>query len=275
MEGDTDVNAFYLDASSNGVGLGTSLPVEKLDVRGNASASGNLTIGFNSQLRSQYGPLNLAYKSGLNAWTTGMTLDDITGFVGVGTTAPDTLLELASTTTNKLKLTHTDTTAEAVFGVDSTTAIVIPTGACICMRIRQADRSILAGSRTINSASSIYGLTLTSTKPAPAVQAVWRIQLRGRDSSTNIIDGGYLYASVTGAYTQRSQGLRAVVSNAAGATISNINGVQSRLNGDMGTVTGTRVFSGRIFNNRRNHPHPLRPLCGCPYPGNGQLRHIH
>ena len=70
------------------VGIGTTSPLEKLTVTGSASVSANLTIGQTGTLRSQYGPLNLAYKSGLNAWTTGLTLQDSTGNVGIGSANP-------------------------------------------------------------------------------------------------------------------------------------------------------------------------------------------
>ena len=70
------------------MGVGTSSPLEKLDVTGSASVSANLTIAQSGTLRSQYGPLNLAYKSGLNAWTTGLTLQDSVGNVGIGSANP-------------------------------------------------------------------------------------------------------------------------------------------------------------------------------------------
>ncbi len=90
--------------TGNNVGIGTTIPLEKLDVSGNASVSGNLTIGQTGVLRSQYGPLNLAYKSGLNAWSTGLTLQDTTGFVGIGTTNPQNKLHVVGTAASGTEL---------------------------------------------------------------------------------------------------------------------------------------------------------------------------
>ena len=70
---------------------------------GDASASGHLTIGQGDQLRSAYGPLNLAYKSGANAWTTGMVIDEV-GNVGIGTTSPSYRLDVASSGSNTTDL---------------------------------------------------------------------------------------------------------------------------------------------------------------------------
>jgi len=62
-----------------------------------ASVSGTLTVGNGTinTIRSAFGPLTLAYKSGPNAWTTGITLSDITGYVGIGTT-PSVALDVGS-----------------------------------------------------------------------------------------------------------------------------------------------------------------------------------
>ena len=48
---------------------------------GDATMSGTLTIGYGDAIRSQYGPLTLAYKSGADAWTTGLSLIDVSGNV--------------------------------------------------------------------------------------------------------------------------------------------------------------------------------------------------
>ncbi len=62
---------------------------------GTASVSGNLTLGNGSALQSTYGPLTLNYKSGANTWAAGITLQDTTGNVGIGTTSPGSKLEVA------------------------------------------------------------------------------------------------------------------------------------------------------------------------------------
>ena len=62
---------------------------------GNATMSGNLTLGFGKALQSAYGPLTLNYKSGANTWAAGLTLDDMTGYVGIGTTTPNNLIQVA------------------------------------------------------------------------------------------------------------------------------------------------------------------------------------
>ena len=45
IEGDTDANLFYTDATNDKVGLGTASPAEKLDVVGKIKLSDNLVIG--------------------------------------------------------------------------------------------------------------------------------------------------------------------------------------------------------------------------------------
>jgi hypothetical protein len=45
IEGDTDANLFYTDATNDRVGVGIVAPTEKLDVVGNIKTSGNVVIG--------------------------------------------------------------------------------------------------------------------------------------------------------------------------------------------------------------------------------------
>ena len=45
IEGDTDANLFYTDATNDKVGLGTASPAEKLDVVGKIKVSDNIVIG--------------------------------------------------------------------------------------------------------------------------------------------------------------------------------------------------------------------------------------
>jgi hypothetical protein len=45
IEGDTDANLFYTDATNSRIGVGTISPAEKLDVVGNIKLSGNVIVG--------------------------------------------------------------------------------------------------------------------------------------------------------------------------------------------------------------------------------------
>lgn len=58
-----------------------ALGAATLTTSSTASISGTLTIGngTTNQLRSAYGPLQLAYKSAADAWTNGLTVEDVTG----------------------------------------------------------------------------------------------------------------------------------------------------------------------------------------------------
>jgi len=62
---------------------------------GDATMSGSLTLGYGKALQSAYGPLTLNYKSGANTWAAGLTVSDVTGYVGIGTTTPNNLIQVA------------------------------------------------------------------------------------------------------------------------------------------------------------------------------------
>ncbi len=83
---DTANTAYFVDPAATG---------DSLILAGTASASGNLTVGNGSALRSSFGPLSLQYKSGLNSWATGLTIQDTSGNVGIGTTGPGAKLEVS------------------------------------------------------------------------------------------------------------------------------------------------------------------------------------
>ena len=52
IEGDTDANLFYTDATNDRIGVGTASPAVKLDVVGTAAVSGNFLVGTASALGS-------------------------------------------------------------------------------------------------------------------------------------------------------------------------------------------------------------------------------
>ncbi|MFZ5366523.1 MAG: phage integrase SAM-like domain-containing protein [Patescibacteria group bacterium] len=76
------------------IGIGTTSPLAKLDVSGDASVSGNLYLASGGAVRPRNaGLLTLDYKSGVNAWTPALTVNNL-GNVGIGTTAPSEKLDI-------------------------------------------------------------------------------------------------------------------------------------------------------------------------------------
>lgn len=154
----------FLDKSSGFVGIGTTNPGYKLEVSGgdvqfdgnayfangttyyvdssgnakfldlsvadSASISGVLTVGdgTTNTIRSAFGPLTFDAKTGVDTWTPALTIDDITGNVGIGTTDPlyklvvvegaaDTYaaqFDINSTTNAGISLRNVDTTANSL-----------------------------------------------------------------------------------------------------------------------------------------------------------------
>jgi hypothetical protein len=92
---------FVISPNGTGkVGIGNANPTANLDVTGTASFSGTITVGNGSinTIQSPYGPLTLSYKSGLNTWAAGLTLQDTTGNIGIGTVNPTAKLDVSGGT---------------------------------------------------------------------------------------------------------------------------------------------------------------------------------
>jgi hypothetical protein len=73
IEGDTDANLFYTDATNSRVGVGTISPAEKLDVVGKIKTSDNLVIGTSSKGVTTSSAIPLGF--GTNGSTTQAILD--------------------------------------------------------------------------------------------------------------------------------------------------------------------------------------------------------
>jgi hypothetical protein len=77
IEGDTDANLFYTDATNSRVGVGTITPAEKLDVVGNIKLSGNLVVasgqGIDFSATSGTGTSELLADYEEGTWTPTMT----------------------------------------------------------------------------------------------------------------------------------------------------------------------------------------------------------
>ena len=87
IEGDTDANLFYTDATNSRVGVGTISPSEKLDVVGKIKLSDNLIIDTTAKGITTGSAIPLGL--GVNNTVTAMTIDTSSN-VGIGTTTPAT-----------------------------------------------------------------------------------------------------------------------------------------------------------------------------------------
>lgn len=138
------------------VAVGHTIPTEMLDVLGNATVSGYLTVGQAGGIRSQYGGLNFQYKSNQNAWTTGMVLKDTTGFLGLGNLNPTANLDISSsqTTGNAVNITANSLTSGNGMYLSSTATAL--TGDLLSLYINPASASIITGDVLgINSGSNL------------------------------------------------------------------------------------------------------------------------
>ena len=115
-----DVGQFYWDSTNNRLGIGTSSPFEQLHVQGNGkgllmgtgstAAESETYIYFGTglsttaqwqRLRYRYGSSDLFFerKDNTGVWSTIMTLDWLSSFVGIGTVTPVTMLEVTGPVT--------------------------------------------------------------------------------------------------------------------------------------------------------------------------------
>lgn len=125
-----DTPNFYFDSSTHNLGIGNSSPTEKLSVTGNATISGNLTLGNGSAIQSAYGPLTLKYKSAANTWATAMTVQDTTGNIGIGTTSPTVGLDLViSANSSALRVLGNNQTVGGLYFDASGSSSFISSGA--------------------------------------------------------------------------------------------------------------------------------------------------
>lgn len=157
--GTSDGNIVLAHTGSIGIGnvaIGKATPIEKLDVFGNATVSGYLTVGQAGGIRSQYGGLNFQYKSNQNAWTTGMVLKDSTGFLGLGNLNPTANLDISSsqTTGNAFNLTANSLTSGNGMYLSSTATAL--TGDLMSLYLNPASASTITGDVLgINSGSNL------------------------------------------------------------------------------------------------------------------------
>ncbi|MEZ4156371.1 MAG: hypothetical protein R3B52_00125 [Candidatus Paceibacterota bacterium] len=96
IEGDSDQNLFFVDAGNDRIGIGSSTPNYTLSVEGTSSLGNSAQAGIFTAT-STTGTSTFA--GGVNVASGGFVYDFASGRVGIGTTAPASLLQVAGTTT--------------------------------------------------------------------------------------------------------------------------------------------------------------------------------
>ena len=111
------------------VGIGTTVPLALLDVAGNASASGNLSLRGQDTAHTfnvlNGGTLNIQRSVGGDAGLTSTMFMDKYGNVGIGTTTPRIPFDVLSTGGNQLRLTYTDNSVYTNFNTDTSGNLTI------------------------------------------------------------------------------------------------------------------------------------------------------
>ncbi len=155
------------------------------------------------------------------------------------------LLEVSSATAPQMKISNAAN--YATFGMDTTGLLtIIPTGGFVLYADPgQGTRSILAAQRTISNAAAVYGYNIDLHKTGTGgVAGILSFVYADSTTSTGAVEGAYLYTKISGSYsTPNEYGLRVLVENVAGASVTtDLVGIQARLHGQMGSITGKTAF---------------------------------
>lgn len=218
-----------------------------------ASVSGVLTVGngTTNTIQSAFGPLNLAYKSGANAWTTGLSLTDTTGDVVI---AQDLAVNGGDLTTNQTTATLFNTTATTLsLGGAATTALNLGNGSGNYTAINLGGG---AGTHTINIAGT--GATAADTiNIGTGGTGADTINL-GSNASTTALN----LTSGTGSQTFASSVVSGATTTSAfvftGNSLTTGTGMyvnsSSITTGDLMTInsTGTTLTTGNLFRVQNN-----------------------
>ena len=171
----------FSDANSGSVGIGTTSPSYKLDVDGQARFGDNQGIlltddSGTSYVRALNNHLNLRttrdaddiYFSTGTTTTTKMFIQGDTGNVGIGTTSPDSKLQISGSGTQRLRVTSTDG-ANADLSCDGTSSMTLgsPNGIPIRFVTSNAERMrVSLGNVGIGTTSPGNSLSIAGGNPS-------------------------------------------------------------------------------------------------------------
>jgi hypothetical protein len=119
IEGDTDANLFYTDATNSRIGVGTVSPAEKLDVVGNIKLSGNVipASGFGIDFSATSHPAGMTSEL-LNDYEEGTWTPDTTNYTGSLTSVRATYLKIGRLVSIQLYCaTSDDITSAGAFAI--------------------------------------------------------------------------------------------------------------------------------------------------------------
>lgn len=95
--GAIDTSDWDINTTGDMTGIGAITADGLFTLSNDATMSGTLTVGngTNNLIRSPFGPLTLQYKNASEAWASALTVQSPSGNVGIGTTNPAYLLDVA------------------------------------------------------------------------------------------------------------------------------------------------------------------------------------
>jgi hypothetical protein len=215
---------------------------------GSASMSGTLTTGYGQTIRSAYGPLTLSYKSAADAWTTGITLADLTGNVTLASDLTVSGNDIYSAGSGTGTIFNTGVTTLSIGGA----ATILNLGTTDSVT-RAINIGTGTGVDTIHIGDNVTGADVITIGSSGAgnvtVQSNAALTLHGEassvidfpnfdvDTSGNIISAGT--ASISGSLTFRTSGTPTIQTTAfnpltiGGSTTGNITLSPSNNTGDV------------------------------------------
>ena len=221
-----DENVFFVNAINNRVGIGTSTPqntlnvVGDLNVTGNFSSRGNMTFtglnnyiifsGAGGGLQTAYDPISIYADTdnngagnlinlGGNGFNNYLTLSN-TGYVGIGTTIPDKVLEINSATGANLRLTYNDADGSATNYADFSMA----DDGALTIQTAGSDEDLELRTGTFDNAffidDSASKIGIGTSTPAQKLDVNGNIKLpsTGRIIFDSVYDNNYISNGATG-----------------------------------------------------------------------------